>query len=133
MFIFFYKCLKFSVVKREDHLGMCRLHTLIASSSWLSLIQEGQSQDRAEREKQKHLLFMRYSSLHTGSFTTALEDGSLPIFPNEEVEVQRDEYLFQGYMVNRWQSQDLVSHPFVTKSPSLYSLFLCCNSCPMSS
>ena len=32
-----------------------RLLTLI-SSSWLSLIQEGQSQVRAEREKQKHCL-----------------------------------------------------------------------------
>ena len=33
-----------------------RLLTLISSSSWLSLIQEGQSQVRAEREKQKHCL-----------------------------------------------------------------------------
>ena len=34
-----------------------RLLTLISSSSWLSLIQEGQSQVRAEREKQKHCLW----------------------------------------------------------------------------
>lgn len=41
---------------------------------------------------------------------------NFPIFPNEQVEVQRDEYLFQGYMANIQQSQDL-SHMHLLQSP----------------
>ena len=54
-----------------------RLLTLISSSSWLSLIQK----DRVKLElkgKSKNTVYEVHRP-HTGPFTTALEDGSLPI------------------------------------------------------